>query len=511
MSSLLGVGIGHAGLALSAGWVARAVVNPQAKPLELGLSTVCLIGLLASLVKAAAQARLAGAQIELSAAVGNRVRLEVARGLLAQGGAGGAQHLLARIAVRIRDVEQGVQGWLVLHRAVAQLLPLAAALILLSPLMAIGAVGVLLPFGLWVAGARKRWKLSAQEAQVHSEHLHQHVDELVGNLDLFRSYGAGDQVLAAMQQAGSEAGAKAARVEVFRAGLSGANEALGAFAVLGAVLLAERLGVGLGDGTLLAFAAVFFMAYRPLRDLGDGRGALVKGQAALEALSDMIGERSSPAVSFAWGNEPLECRAFRQAERGPALDISLRHGELCWLRGENGSGKTTLVRCLLGLEPATGGLAYGARSLSGAAVGPSQRPFAWVPQDAPMVTGSLLDNVRLMGASEAQGDAALALLGAEWLRQRLGDERLGPGGRSVSGGERRLVALARAVATEQPVLLLDEPLVGVDAEGRERILSALGRVRGERSLIVVSHEALPADLVDHEVHLSPKSTTGSDD
>ncbi|MCA9639257.1 MAG: ATP-binding cassette domain-containing protein, partial [Myxococcales bacterium] len=340
---------------------------------------------------------------------------------------------------------------------------------------------------------------------------HANVDELVGNLDLFRTFGAGDQVLQAMERAGVRAGAEAARVEAVRAGLSGANEVLGALAVLGAVMLAQRFGLGLGDGALLAFAAVFFMAYRPLRDLGDGRGALLKGQAALESLGGLVGPGVLSGAAFSWGNEELVCRGFGHAERGPRIGLRLGYGELCWLRGENGSGKTTLLRCLLGLEPAAGEIAYGGRPLAEALVGPGSRPFAWVPQDAPMVTGSLLDNVRLMGAGVAQANGALELLGAEWLVQRLGDAKLGPGGRNVSGGERRLIALARAVATDQPVLLLDEPLVGVDAEGRERITSALARVRGARSLIVVSHEALPADLVDHEMHLSPQSPKSGGD
>lgn len=503
VAAVLGVGIGHAGLALSAGWVARSLVGSPGKLAGLGLATVCLIGLLASALKALAQVGLAQGQARLSAAVANRVRLEVASGLLAQGGAGTAQHLLARMAVRISEVEVGARAWVTLHRALAQLVPLLAALIFLSPLMAIGAVGVLVPFGVGVASLRKRWKRGAHEAQLQGERLHQHVDELVGNLDLFRTFGAGTRVLSALATAGASAGQQSARVDAFRAGLSGANEVLGALAVLGTVMLSERLGVGLGDGTLLAFAAVFFMAYRPLRDLGDGRSALVKGQAALESLDSLRGEPIPDARPFSWGNADLECADFGHAERGGRIGFRLPFGGVLWLRGANGSGKTTLLRCLLGLEASVGRVDYGERSLSGAAVGPSARPFAWVAQDAPMVTGTLLENVRLMGATEADAVGALDLLGAAWLRERVGGALLGPGGRAVSGGERRLIAVARAVATGQPVLLLDEPFVGLDAEARQRLEAALARLSGARSLVVVSHDDLPEGFAGHEVVLTP--------
>lgn len=504
VASALGVGIGHAGLALSAGLVARSLVSEPGSVRGVGLSTVCLIGLLASLLKAIAQAGLAHSQARLSAAVGNRVRSEVARGLLAQGGTGTAQQLLARIAVRVREVELGSEGWIALHRAIAQLVPLAAALIFLSPPMAIAAVGVLTPFGLLVARFRGQWKREAHQAQSDGERLHAHVDELVGNLDLFRSFGAGTQVLSALDTAARDAGERNARVEAFRVGLSGANEVLGALAVLGTVLLAQRLGLGLGDGLLLAFAAVFFMAYRPLRDLGDGRSAWVKGQAALESLDALTGKRVPDQDAFSWGNGLLVCERLGHAERGPALDIRLGFGEVLWLRGPNGSGKTTLLRCLLGLESTRGQAVYAGRKLDGAGVGPGARPFAWVPQAAPIITGTLLDNVRLMGAGEAQANAALELLDAAWLNGRLADDVLGPGGREVSGGERRLIALARAVATQQPVLLLDEPLAGLDETAARKLLLALRRLRGERSLIVVSHEALPQGLADHQVLLTPE-------
>jgi energy-coupling factor transporter ATP-binding protein EcfA2 len=80
--------------------------------------------------------------------------------------------------------------------------------------------------------------------------------------------------------------------------------------------------------------------------------------------------------------------------------------------GPTGSGKTTLLRALLGLEPsATGIVRYGADDLTHRGVGPSERPFAWVAQDAPIIAGSLEENVTLFGAACYAG---LLAAGSDW-------------------------------------------------------------------------------------------------
>jgi len=61
-------------------------------------------------------------------------------------------------------------------------------------------------------------------------------------------------------------------------------------------------------------------------------------------------------------------------------------------------------------------------------------------------------------------------------------------GRDLSGGERRWIALARALATQLPVLLLDEPTVGLDPIAKGRVIDALVRLRGKRSMVCVSHD-----------------------
>jgi len=142
-------------------------------------------------------------------------------------------------------------------------------------------------------------------------------------------------------------------------------------------------------------------------------------------------------------------------------------------------------------------------------VGPKERQFAWVPQDAPIVSGSLEDNLRIGGADPNHANEQLASLGAARLVHDLGEAKLGASGRALSGGERRWVGLARALATGLPILLLDEPTVGLDAQAREAVLDVLRHVKGKRSVVVASHDkdvislADKVVVLDSERHASP--------
>ena len=117
-----------------------------------------------------------------------------------------------------------------------------------------------------------------------------------------------------------------------------------------------------------------------------------------------------------------------------------------------------------------------------------------------MLADSLEGNVRLAaGATGAR--EALAPLGAEHLVGDLGDACLGAGGRVVSGGERQWIALARAVATRQPVLLLDEPTSSLDEAAQARVLAAIARLRGKRTVLLVTHRPEPLAVADRVIHL----------
>jgi ABC-type transport system involved in cytochrome bd biosynthesis fused ATPase/permease subunit len=203
----------------------------------------------------------------------------------------------------------------------------------------------------------------------------------------------------------------------------------------------------------------------------------------------------------------VELVAFGALGRGPHTTARFEPGEIAALVGRTGSGKTTLIRALLGLEPASGRLLLNGTNVSAKRAGPGDRPFAWVPQEAPLVTGTLTENVLLMGGTDEDARAALLLVGAERLAGTV--DRIGPGGRPLSGGERRQVSLARALVAGLPVLLLDEPTEGLDAESASAVRDAIARLRGVRTVIVATHRDDVVAIADRVVHVGgePGATT----
>ncbi len=396
----------------------------------------------------------------------------------------------------VREAQAGFSAALGALKAVLQLVPLAVLAVWSGTRMAAVAVVVLLPFAVLLSRAKKRVKSAHAKALDGSASLLEASDEAIRHAELWSSYGATSRIRDRVARAGEALTRRVARAAAVTAGLSGATEALGALALLLAVIGARAgvLGVDSSDGgRLLAFAVAFFMAYKPVRELAEARIAWTRATTTMDRLAPTTidAEAHSPQLT-AHGSQPgiLELRGARLA-RGTlgALDARIEPGTIVCIAGATGIGKTTLLRTLLGfLRVKEGEIRFAGRPVEGHA------PFAWVPQDAPIVRGTLKENVALGGDADVK--AAMDAIGASALYERLGDAQLGVGGRAVSGGEQKQIAIARALATNKPVLLLDEPTNGLDDRAQALVLAAIERLRGKRTVIVVTHRPEPRAIAD---------------
>ena len=289
-------------------------------------------------------------------------------------------------------------------------------------------------------------------------------------------------------------------------------------------LVAVTVGVRLDDGGLglQAGLTVLVLApelYVPIRNLAAQFHASADGAAVAGRLLDLIESPQAPAIARRSRAVPdlrtaaieLERVSFNYPGRTlPALeeiDLFLNPGEAVALVGPSGAGKSTMAALLLRLaEPSKGRVLVDGVDVAALEPGVWRRQLAWLPQRPSVLRGTVTDNIRLADpdASLDRVLAAAALAGADEFVETLpeGFETLvGDGGRPLSAGQARRIALARAFLREAPLVILDEPTAHLDAASADRIAAAIDAHRGRCTMLVISHSSDLAARCDRIVRI----------
>jgi ABC-type multidrug transport system fused ATPase/permease subunit len=194
----------------------------------------------------------------------------------------------------------------------------------------------------------------------------------------------------------------------------------------------------------------------------------------------------------------------------PALDdvtLSVAPGETLALVGASGAGKSTLAKLLLRFyDPDSGAIRLDGRDLRDLELRSVRRNIAILLQEQLVLHGTVRENIAFGAedATEEQIVAAARAAGAHEFVKTLPDgydSVLGERGRRLSGGQRQRIAVARALVSEAPVLLLDEPSTGLDVRSKQELVGPLMRLGDERTTIVISHDLLTTQDADHVVVL----------
>ncbi len=192
------------------------------------------------------------------------------------------------------------------------------------------------------------------------------------------------------------------------------------------------------------------------------------------------------------------CKRFYGHEVLAQVDLSIRPGEVVGLIGRSGAGKSTLARCLVGLEAPNSGEIRLDGALVTPGSGQARRRIQYLWQDPTQSLSPFLgalDTVRETLNGFALGPAATRAARAGDILNDLGVEGAMKHRRphSLSGGQCQRIALARALAAEPDVLILDEPLSSLDLATQVSTIRLLRRVHRATSLamLIVSHDLAP--------------------
>jgi ATP-binding cassette, subfamily B, bacterial len=175
------------------------------------------------------------------------------------------------------------------------------------------------------------------------------------------------------------------------------------------------------------------------------------------------------------------------------LDATIRPGEMVAFVGPSGAGKSTLLALLLRLyDPTAGALRLDGVDLRAARLTDIRAHMALVGQDSLMLPATIAANIAYgrPGASRYEIERAAALAGAAAFIAGLpeGYETiLTEGGQNLSGGQRQRLAIARALLTRAPFLILDEPTSALDPHHEQLLLETLRSLKGGRTIVLVTH------------------------
>ncbi|MET0290534.1 MAG: thiol reductant ABC exporter subunit CydC [Pseudoxanthomonas sp.] len=221
--------------------------------------------------------------------------------------------------------------------------------------------------------------------------------------------------------------------------------------------------------------------------------------AAAGALPDGTQPLALSHVSFHW---PGQTRTVLHE-----IDLVIAPGQRIALRGDSGAGKSSLMALLLRLaDPTAGQLRYGGVDLRDVVQAQWHHRIAWLPQDAQVLAGSVRENL-LLGLPDATNPQLWHVLRQVRLEAHFQqhadglDAWIGESGITLSAGQSRRLALARALLRPAPLLLLDEPTEGLDVDTAHALLRDLATAAIGRSVVIITHDVLPAGVVDASYRL----------
>jgi len=279
------------------------------------------------------------------------------------------------------------------------------------------------------------------------------------------------------------------------------------------------------DRVLIAVVAFVslaaFEAVQPLTEAFRELQATVAAGRRVLDLTDRVPRIVDPALPLPVPVKPFaieldDVRARYGPDERPALDgfsLRLEPGRRVILLGPSGAGKTTVVRLLQRfIDPERGRVTLAGEDLRCYRQDDVRNAIAVAGQDAHLFSASIRDNLRLARPDATDDDLGRALHAAHILDWVLSlpdglDTLVGEEGRELSGGQRQRIVLARALLTEAPVLVLDEPTAHLDPPTAKRLVQDVFSAARGRTVLLITHRPEGIDLADEVVVLRESRVT----
>ena len=362
----------------------------------------------------------------------------------------------------------------------------------------------------------RRIKVASRTQRDREGDLASTTQEMLTSIRLVQSYGRGTVDLERF----SDQTAKSMRASLTAANIQARFSFVIALVEALSISAVVWLGVWLLDkeaitvGTLVLFVLLLQNMFKPARKIVSEWYKIGKVFASVERIDDLLdreivvqdGPQARPApplegrlsfrhVGFTY---PAEHHDGTEAESRPPvltdIDFDLAAGEVVALVGHSGAGKSTIAQLVPRLyDPDEGDVLVDDIPVRDLTLASLRSQISLVLQDTVLFSGTVAENIGygIEGATQADIEEAARLANAHDFIMELPDgyaTQLGERGSTLSGGQRQRLAIARAFIRHAPILILDEPTTGLDAESARTVIDALQTLMRGKTTIIISHD-----------------------
>ncbi|MBE5105088.1 thiol reductant ABC exporter subunit CydD [Bacillus thuringiensis] len=301
--------------------------------------------------------------------------------------------------------------------------------------------------------------------------------------------------------------------------------ALDFFTSLSIAFVAVGLGIRLIDGTILLLPALTILIlapeyFLPIKQVGANYHATLDGQLAMEQIEGILQQQKAlelkeSNVEITWGfSSSIKLQDIKinndESEKAilERIDFTWKGNGAIGIIGESGAGKSTLIDVLAGfLTPSNGQLLVNGVEIDGSIRKEWQKNIAYIPQQPYIFPLSLKDNICFYetNTTDAEIEKVIHDVGLSSLVASLPNgiyERIGEGGRMLSGGQEQRVAMARALLSKKPIILLDEPTAHLDIETEFEIKQAMLQLFKGKLVFLATHRLHWMKQMDHVLILN---------
>lgn len=414
--------------------------------------------------------------------------------------------LMSRLSNDIDNVSQTIsQSSVQLMSGAIGIVGSLVMMLVLSPLLTLAAL-ITVPLVYFLArSVTRRTRILFKEQQAELGRLNGHIEETISGMEAVKAFNRERRTIEEFDTVNGrlyEVGLKAQIVSGFLMPLLGVinNIGFGAIAVLGGILAVR------GDitvGVIASFIGYSRQFVRPLNDLANTFNLLQSGVAGAERAFEVLDEREEPAdpptaVKFVQpqGHVEFDHVGFGYQAGSPILhDVSFeaKPGMRLAFVGPTGAGKTTIVNLLTRFYDITSGeIRIDGRDIRTYTRDSLRRCFGVVLQDTYLFSGTIGDNIRYgkPEATDAEVRAAAEMVGADGFIRRLPlgyATPLAENAGNLSQGQRQLLAIARVILADSPILILDEATSSIDTRTELQIQDALLKVMQGRTCFIIAH------------------------